>query len=168
MRFSSLLISLTVAWQAGLAGETAPFSFVLEDQFGHEHKVVFPSREALSVFVLADRHGSAEVRGWVEPLYRRYETRPPIRGVAALPDVPPFVQGILRSMFRRHMKQPLLLDWGFRLSHHFGYSAGQAIVLLLNRDGQVVHRDEGPASPEKLDRFFQAIDAFLEATRSPE
>ena len=144
-----------------MVGEITPRSFVLEDQFSREHTVKFPSKERLSILVVADREGSAQVPGWVEALYRRYGDRIPIHGIAALPNVPFFVRPALKAMFRRNIKQPLLLDWGSQFSDLFGFSPGQTLVVILNQEGRVLFRSRGPASRDRLSACFRAVDAFL-------
>ena len=135
-------------------------SFTLEDQYGKEHQFSFP-QDKLSLFVNVDRESARQAEGWVLPIYGRYQDRVHIQGLAQLSEVPSFFRSMARNIVQSNVKHPVLMDWSGTVSRELGYQSGSANVVLVDQNGEVVYRDAGTASPEKLEAFYTAIDAKL-------
>ncbi len=130
-----------------------------DDQFGVEHTLTFPS-DRPRVLVLADREGSAQIASWVEPLVARYGERIEIRGIALLAGVPAWLRPTLRSLFRRRLSYPILMDWDGASAAKFDYGRGAALVVAVDAEGDEVWRAAGPADAERLAEAFRQLDAL--------
>lgn len=140
--------------------------FVLSDQFGRSHEQCFP-REEISIFVLADRKGSAELKGWITPFQERYDDRVNICGVAFLKGVPGLIKPAIRRLFRKERDYPVLLDWSGGTCDAFGYVSGRADIFVVAGDGTVMHRTSGEANEEKLEACFKIIDERINPASGP-
>jgi hypothetical protein len=135
--------------------------FELADQHGVNHEVVFP-REKPLLLAVADRRGAEQVEGWIDPLRASNDSRFDILGVAHLHPAPKFLRGrILRDLQRRY-RTPLLLDWFGELEQRLACREGQANVFLVDRHGQVVHHQSGPATPGQLLALRAAIESAVQ------
>jgi len=132
-------------------------SFTLRDQFNDEHRVVFPRKQP-TVLVLADRRGSQQLEGWLEPLGARYEGRVHIDGVADVRGVPRPLRWGVRQIFRRGSEKPIMLDWEDTLCTALDYEKNEANLLVLDHDGRIIHRAHGEASEDALDTIYNALD----------
>jgi hypothetical protein len=157
--YSFLTLWILCAVRTAPADIPAP-DFTLQDQYGKLHRVAFP-KARVSVFALADRAGSAQLEGWVSPLYQRYRDTVEIHGIAKLAGVPLPMRGMLRAIFRRNLDYPVMMDWTGAVSTHYNYQARMANVLVLNAAGRIEYRFNGPASPEELKLCFEQIDELL-------
>lgn len=142
------------------AGRGRAQEFELRDQHDRALAYRFP-RKKVSVLTFGDRKGSAQVEGWVRPLYQRYQSRIDIHGVAVLSSVPSFARGIVRRLFLRQVRYPVLLDWQGEVSHAYGYQSDRATVVVIDRGGRVVYRAAGSASPAEMSRICESIDGLL-------
>lgn len=135
-------------------------SFELQDQFGTEHAVVFPS-DRVSVLVFADRKGSGQLEDWVRPLYKRYRDDIDIRGIAKLKGVPRLLRPTLRTIFRNRLPYPVMMDWTGDVSEDYQYEAMLANVVVLCSAGKIEYRFNGQADPAELKKCFERIDRLL-------
>lgn len=168
MRFATLVSLWTVGALAGLFPADAlamntPKPFRLQDQFNQWHELAFP-RPRVVVLALADRKGSEQLDGWIVPLAERYKDTLDIHGIARVAGVPTPLQPALRAAFRRKLKRPVMLDWTGGVSDDFDYQEKRANLVVLAPQGEVAFRFNGPATPEALDRCFEAIDRLLGAS----
>ena len=152
------LLSLLVAATA-LA---APVEFTLTDQDGQTRVVDYP-RAKVTVFVVADQKGSAEIAGWIAPLYKRYEDRIEISGIAALPGIPPMFQGLFRREFKKRLTYPVMLDWSGDVARSFGYEKERAELYVIGKDGRVALRRTGVANERALTEVFSEVDRLRAA-----
>jgi hypothetical protein len=144
----------STTWMPRLEG------FQLTDQHGSEHRLTFP-RDKLLLLAVADRRGAEEIDGWVTPLRQLHSPGFDILGIAQLDPVPkPFRGRVVRQLERRY-SYPLLLDWEGQVARSLFCVKNQANVFLLDRHGQVIHRQEGPVSQGQLDQLRAAIDREL-------
>lgn len=167
-KFSIAAMLLAAAACAGTPVETPAkgVSFEMTDQYGHRHACAFPALR-ITVLALADREGSGQLSGWIQPLSRRYGEALDIRGIARLDQVPRVVHGLVRALFRARAHYPILLDWSGRVSAAYGGAPRIANLVLLDRDGTIVHRASGPATDEGLDALFRQIDGLHAESPSP-
>ena len=139
------------------AQRTTPIEFTLTDQDGRTRVVNYP-RAKVSVFVVADQKGSAEIAGWIAPLYARYENRIEISGIAALPGIPPMFQGLFRREFKKRLTYPVMLDWSGEVARSFGYEKERAELFVIGKDGRVALHQTGAANPRALAEVFSEVD----------
>lgn len=131
-------------------------AFRLEDQFDTLHDYRFP-RQKVSVLLLADRSGSAQLEAWIQPLVDRFAQSIEIHGVAEVSLVPAFAKGWVRSAFRKRLKHPVMLDWTGDVCRTYDYQAGQANLLVIDAMGRIVLRVHGAIDPAKRRQVFTAI-----------
>jgi hypothetical protein len=141
--------------------------FVLNDQFGEQRGQVFP-KERVSIFALADRKGSDQLEDWITPFYKRYERRVDICGMANLKGVPRLMRPLVRSLFRKKIDYPVMLDWSGETCEAFGYKEKAADIFIITTGGTVAHRVSGAAADEKLNACFLVVDALLKPKESEE
>lgn len=121
-------------------------------------------RAKVSVFVVADQKGSAEIGSWIAPLYARYEDRIEISGIAALPGIPPMFQGLFRREFKKRLTYPVMLDWSGDVARSFGYQKERAQLFVIGKDGRVALTQSGAATERALADVVSEID-WLRAAR---
>ena len=156
--FTALLSLLTVASAIAATPQRAtPIEFTLTDQDGQTRVVDYP-RAKVSVFVVADQKGSAEIAGWIAPLYERYGKGIEISGIAALPGIPPMFHGLFRREFKKRLTYPVMLDWSGDVARSFGYEKQRAELFVIGKDGRVALRLTGAANDRALSEVFDAVD----------
>lgn len=151
-----------------IAGEPVPAGaapprvadFSLADQFDRVHRVNFP-REKVTVLTIADRRGSAQVEGWVQPLAKRFGDSILQSGIADVSKVPGLLRGHVRKAFREKFSHPVMLDWQGTQSRALGCARGVVNVLLVAPDGQIVFRTAGEADAAGLERLEGEIEKAL-------
>src|SRR5262245_55572096 len=87
----------------------APACIELADQFEQLQKLAFPNTN-VTVLLLADRKGSAQIPGWVEPVSKRFGKRVEVRGIADVSAVPRLLRGSVRLTFRKDFTYPVMMD----------------------------------------------------------
>ncbi len=135
-------------------------SFMLKDQRGRRHEQTFPKKR-VSIYALADRKGSDQLEDWITPLYKQYEDRVDLCGVANLKGVPKFMRPMIRGMFRKGVDYPVMMDWSGETCEAFGYRANAADIFVVAPNGVLIHRVSGGVTEEKLKGCFQVIDGQL-------
>ncbi|MFN7140813.1 MAG: peroxiredoxin family protein [Limisphaerales bacterium] len=134
--------------------------FSLMDQYETRHDLKFP-RDKVTVLVVADQKGSKQLEGWIQPIYRRYQKKIDISGVADLGNVPKRLQNFVRSSFRKQSDYPILLDWTGEVSASFKYASSKANLYLIDQQGNILLHFIGPATRELQDILFKEIDGRL-------
>ena len=132
-------------------------NFALADQQGRLHKYHFPKTK-LSLVTVADQKGSTQIESWIRPVRQRYETTIDIDGIADVSAVPVLLRGVVTRRFRKGLDYPVMLDWTGAVCRQFAHVKGQVNVYLLDREGRVLHRQNGPASEEALRALYAELD----------
>jgi predicted transcriptional regulator len=135
--------------------------FTLTDQHAKERSWKFPTAKA-SVLVVADQKGSEQIEPWVAPLYKRFETKIDIAGVAALPGIPSAFHGLFRREFRKRLMYPVLLDWKGDVSKKFGAKPAIANLYVISQDGKIVKEKTGAMTEKDLKEVIAALDQLLQ------
>lgn len=135
-------------------------NFTLEDQFGNKIHIVFPASKPV-ILVFGDREGSAQVEGWVRPLYTKFTNKVFIFGIAELSAVPWAAKPVVRRIIKSKSKNPIMLDWSGSVSKSYGCEKGKANVFVVNADGKVVATKRGAASAGELNDLYREINALL-------
>ena len=134
--------------------------FELRDQYNQLISYRFPKSKP-TILIFGDRKGSEQIEGWVKPIWAQYQDRVDQRGVAVLSAVPSFMRGIIRSMFKSRVKYPVLLDWTGEVAKSYHYQSGQANLILIDQQGQIVLRLSGGAGKDGLQQLYARIDRLL-------
>ena len=129
-------------------------SFTLDDQFSEPHHVTFGEGEPV-VVLFADRSCAFDVRAWVTRLVEGFGERVRVVGVAAVGEVPALFHGAVRGFL--HGQPSVLLDWGNRVSHRFGYDGGECLLVVVDGAGQVQRRVRGAASEARYAEVGAAV-----------
>ena len=135
-------------------------NFTLEDQFGNEIAVKFPSNRPV-VLVFGDREGSAQVEGWVRPIYTKFTDKLYIFGIAELSAVPWAAKPVVRRIIKSKSKNPIMLDWTGKVSKSYGCEKGKANVFVISKNGEVTAVKRGAASASELSDLYREINALL-------
>jgi hypothetical protein len=138
----------------------------LEDQFGHEHALTFPTTNRVLV-TYADRKGSEQIAPWVASLRKQASGGVTIVGVANLEGVPGAFRNRVRSRFKEKFSYPVLLDWEGTLRQAFPFRHDVANIYLFDSAGKMLCHESGPADPEKMTRLMQAIQPATSESRAP-
>ena len=139
--------------------------FSLKDQYGESYQIAYP-QEKICVLVFADKWGSTQVEGWVRPLYETYEDAILIHGVAQLEGVPRWLRSTLVRIFKSTIKFSVMMDWTGEVSRDYEYPGGKALVVIVDRQGNIQHRVKGKASKVLIEACNDIIDDLNPDPRS--
>lgn len=163
-----LLIAIAWLLACGVQAGTltnAPACIELPDQFEQPHKLHFPTTN-ITVLTLADRKGSEQIAGWVEPVAQRFGTRVAVRGIADVSAVPRLLRGMVRSGFRKEQSYPVMMDWSGGVVKQFSPKADVATVLLIDSQGRILRRFEGAAKATEIQELGAMIEKLLAPTET--
>ena len=149
------------------AKEVSPVAaeFSLKDQYGKSYQIAYP-QEKICVLVFADKWGSTQVEGWVRPLYETYQDAILIHGVAQLKGVPRWLRSTLVRIFKSTIKFSVMMDWTGEVSRDYEYPGGKALVVIVDRQGNIQHRVKGKASKVLIEACNDIIDDLNPDPRS--
>lgn len=153
------LVSLIFLNSRPLQAQTAD-NFTLEDQFGNKIAVKFPSNKPV-VLVFGDREGSAQVEGWVRPIYGKFTDKLYIFGIAELSAVPWVAKPVVRRVIKSKSKNPIMLDWSGNVSKSYGCEKGKANVFVVSKEGKVIAVKRGAATAAALNDLYKEINRVL-------
>jgi predicted transcriptional regulator len=129
--------------------------FTLQDQFDRTVSLrQFAGR--LVVLIASDNEGSAQNPEWIKAVRERCGERVTIQGIANVSSVPFFLKGKIRSDFKKD-EASILLDWKGEVFQVYGLAKGVSNVVLIDRDGNLRHRESGPALPEAVQRLYREM-----------
>ncbi|MBC8095210.1 MAG: hypothetical protein H7Y43_05315 [Akkermansiaceae bacterium] len=148
-----------------LLANKAPVSLELRDQFDAPQKLSFPSTH-VTLLTIADKQGSGQLEEWIAPVKKRFGSRIDIRGLADVSAVPRALRGLVLREFRKLITYPVMMDWSGAAVKAFTHVPGQANVLVLNRQGVIVHRLSGRATAVEIRNLCVVIDQALAATNT--
>ena len=146
--------------EARLLPTMAPPSIELRDQYDAPQKLSFPTTN-VTLLTIADQQGSEQVDGWMAALKPRYAGRIDIRGLADCGGAPGFVQSRIRRKFQETRKYPVMMDWSGKVCAQFGCEPHLANILVLGRDGIILARFTGAATPSGIVDANAALDKVL-------
>jgi len=154
-----LCVSIFLVFPANSMAQTAS-NFTLEDQFGNEISVKFPSNKPV-VLVFGDRDGSKQVEGWVRPIYTKFTDQVYIFGIAELSAVPWAVRPVVRRLIKSKSKNPVMLDWTGKVSKSYGYEEEKANVFIISKNGEIKAIKRGGATSSTLEDVYKEIKKHL-------
>lgn len=142
------------------AAQTRVANFGLKDQRDKYIEVNFPSDRPV-VLIFGDRKGSSQTAAWSEPIYKKYDGKIYVFGIASLSGVPSYARPVVRRLIRSQTEYPVLLDWGGKVAGSLGYEKQNAMVVLVAKDGTLVSKRSGPATRSLLSALYGEIDKQL-------
>jgi hypothetical protein len=148
---ASLVLAVTALGETNVAARIE-----LKDQYDKTHVVAFP-RETVSVLTIADRSGSAQLEGWVKPIREKFGQRVEIFGLADVAGVPRPIRPMVVTHFKDKVAYPVMLDWDGKTVARYGYARKEALLLVINRKGEIRHRVTGAADAAKLEAVFTSL-----------
>jgi len=156
--------SLTVAAIECRAGEAkVPARIELADQHNKAQVISFPARK-VTVICLADRKGREQSNQWA-PTLAAFRKRAAIHGIANAAGTPAFMKESVRKKIQAGQKQNLLIDWTGAACTAIGCRPGVANLVIVSRDGTVLHRMTGAPAPENVKAFTAALERALAQTK---
>lgn len=155
----SCLVTLGV-----LAGPptNAPARITLPDQFDVAQHLSFPNTN-LTVLTIADRKGSEQIAGWVEPVAKKFGSRVVVRGIADVSAVPRLLRGTVKSAFRKKQTYPVMMDWSGEVVPKFAPTADVATVLVIDGQGRILRRFVGEAKSAEIQELCKLLEQQLAA-----
>lgn len=164
----SLRLLSTVIWFVALAGtmvasaageSKVPARIELEDQHEKKHVITFPAK-TITVISLADRHGRSQSGEWAVTL-ASYKGRAAIHGIADASGTTEAMKNMIRKRIQEAHKQELLIDWTGATSAAIGCQPKVANLIIVSRNGTVLHRTTGAPTAENIKSFTAAMDKAL-------
>lgn len=154
------LLRVTAAESTGPARTQSPARIELPDQFETLRVMTFPTTN-ITLLTVADKAGSEQIVGWVEPVKRQFEDRVVIEGIADVSTVPKFLRGLVRRKFQKAQTHPVMLDWSGTVVRTFSPLADQANILVLDREGKILKHWSGVATPEAVKELCETLKLAL-------
>ena len=134
--------------------------FELTDQNATARRYEFPKTK-VTVMIVADHKGSAQLTPWIERLYRRYERRIDIDGIADVSMISKPFHSLFRAAFRKQLTYSVMLDWDGSVVKQFGYKRGVANIYVIDARGGIVKQVSGPVSDDALRAVTLEIDRAI-------
>jgi hypothetical protein len=147
MNLLLIAIGLIVLTAAPTFSQQKIDSFSLRDQKNVSHKIEFPASQN-RVIIVGDMDSVEQARQWGDQLKKTLGKQVDYTAIAALGPIPDWQREFLRGMIKSD--RPKLLDWENKVSQKWGYSPKQCLVLLVGKNGEILHRSEGEYTKEKF------------------
>jgi len=69
------------------------------------------------------------------------------------------------SYFKDKVEYPVMLDWDGKTVAQYGYAKNAALVLVIDRNGEIRHRAQGAADATKIAAVLTALRTDGEKTK---
>ena len=156
---TSSLLYVFVFVSAG-QGQTPLSNFGLKDQNDKYVEVNFPSDRPV-VLIFGDRKGAEQIDGWSQPIYRKYEDKVYVFGIASLGGVPSYARGLVRRLIKRQTSYPVLMDWGGKVASSLGYQKNKAMIVVAGKNGTILSTKYGAATDAELEQVYAELNKEL-------
>lgn len=161
MSFTFLVLSVYILPEAvSVYGQIKAANFSLKNQNDQTFDVNFPSDKVV-ILIFGDRKGAGQIEGWSAPLYKKYDGKVYVFGIASLSGVPSYAQGLVRQLIKLQTSYSVLLDWGGIVSESFGYESDTANIIVIGKNGRVITTRSGAATSGVLENLYREIDKGL-------
>jgi hypothetical protein len=140
--------------------QTTVANFGLKDQNDKYVEVKFPSDRPV-VLIFGDRKGAGQIDGWSQPIYKKYEGKVYVFGIASLGGVPSYARGLVRRLIKRQTSYSVLMDWGGKIASSLGYQKDKAMMVVVGRNGTILSTKYGAATDTELDQVYAELDKQL-------
>ena len=134
--------------------------FTLKDQWRKPHVFRWPA-ETVYVVGIGDRYSGHLAETWYKQGKERFADRVRMIAIAALEDLPVLWKPWLGLVLRRHVEDPVHLDWKNEVVTGFDYRPRELNIYVVAPDGEVMLRLFGKVNDKKLDRLAEALAPYL-------
>jgi hypothetical protein len=134
--------------------------FTLKDQWRKPHVFRWPA-ETVYVVGIGDRYSGHLAEHWYREGKKRFGDRVPMIAIAALEDLPVLWKPWLGLVLRRHVEDPVHLDWKNEVVTGFDYRPRELNLYVVAPEGEVILRLFGKVNDKKLDRLAEALAPYL-------
>lgn len=158
--FALLLVGVAAGSALALdVGKAAP-AFKLQDQFGKTWDSAV-LKDNVVVVVAANKNSGRAMDPWMGNLKDKYGTRITLIGLMDLHDIPGIGRGIAKSRIKKETKDPLMLDFGGKISKQYLVNDKNPVVVVIGR-GTVVRAVQASGySDAAYKSITSAADAAL-------
>ena len=155
---AAIFVAVFLTFSSAANSQSRVSNFGLKSQYDRYVEVNFPSDRPV-VLIFGDRRSSAQTAGWSEPIYKKFDGKIYVFGIASLSGVPSYARPVVRRLIKGQTDYPVLLDWGGKVANSLGYEKQKAMILLVAKDGTVRSRRSGAVTPTELNKLISEIEA---------
>jgi len=149
-----LLLSSFITIASSIGSKS--ISYVLEDQYGNEHKSVNIQGRRQLLF-LADRTGSDFTSNWTKVLEPLYRNTIEFVAFADVSSVPGFLKGFIKGKFKDSYSNPILMDWEGKLFEYYNCTDGIPTIVFIDNKGIIRYKISGKGTNSELQMLNEAI-----------
>ena len=153
-----LLLSSFIALSSSIGSKS--ISYVLEDQYGNEHKSVNIQGKRQLLF-LADRSGSDFTSNWTKVLEPLYRNTIEFVAFADVSSVPGFLKGFIKGKFKDSYSNPILMDWEGKLFEYYNCPEGIPTIVFIDNKGIIRYKISGKGTSSELQMLNEIINQHL-------
>ena len=153
-----LLLSSFIALSSSIGSKS--ISYVLEDQYGNEHKSVNIQGKRQLLF-LADRSGSDFTSNWTKVLEPLYRNTIEFVAFADVSSVPGFLKGFIKGKFKDSYSNPILMDWEGKLLEYYNCPEGIPTIVFIDNKGIIRYKISGKGTSSELQMLNEVISQHL-------
>ena len=153
-----LLLSSFIALSSSIGNKS--ISYVLEDQYGNEHKSVNIQGKRQLLF-LADRSGSDFTSNWTKVLEPLYRNTIEFVAFADVSSVPGFLKGFIKGKFKESYSNPILMDWDGKLFEYYNCPEGIPTIVFIDNKGIIRYKISGKGTSSELQMLNEVISQHL-------
>jgi hypothetical protein len=134
--------------------------YVLEDQYGNEHKSVNIQGRRQLLF-LADRSGSDFTSNWTKVLEPLYRNTIEFVAFADVSSVPGFLKGFIKGKFKDSYSNPVLMDWEGKLFEYYNCPEGIPTIVFIDSKGIIRYKISGKGTNSELQMLNEVISQHV-------
>ena len=153
-----LLLSSFITIASSIGSKS--ISYVLEDQYGNEHKSVNIQGKRQLLF-LADRTGSDFTSNWTKVLEPLYRNTIEFVAFADVSSVPGFLKGFIKGKFKDSYSNPILMDWEGKLFEYYNCPDGIPTIVFIDNKGIIRYKISGKGTNSELQMLNEAINQHV-------
>ena len=153
-----LLLSSFITIASSIGSKS--ISYVLEDQYGNEHKSVNIQGKRQLLF-LADRTGSDYTSNWTKVLEPLYRNTIEFVAFADVSSVPGFLKGFIKGKFKDSYSNPILMDWEGKLFEYYNCPEGIPTIVFIDNKGIIRYKISGKGTNSELQMLNEAINQHV-------
>jgi thioredoxin-related protein len=153
-----LLLSSFITIASSIGSKS--ISYVLEDQYGNEHKSVNIQGRRQLLF-LADRTGSDFTSNWTKVLEPLYRNTIEFVAFADVSSVPGFLKGFIKGKFKDTYSNPILMDWEGKLFEYYNCPDGIPTIVFIDNKGIIRYKISGKGTNSELQMLNEVISQHV-------
>jgi hypothetical protein len=146
-------------------------SFEMEDQFRNSHSHT-DFQDRVLVVIGSDRKGAPVAENWGNALSHTLQPEKDagklnLIGLSNLKGVPFFLKGYVRGKFPQNVRNWALLDWQGLFADSYGFIAGNANILVFDKEGVLFHQAHfSECRPDQVQSLAALIRSMLDGPPS--